>query len=102
MGFPIANTDRGEWKMGNWEDVDPDFTSCYLGGEHKTAAQHLVTLYQTLVEGGNISPTAYARKHHIERQTVYRQFDLLSQAGIPVVNTGEGWTLANYLENGYE
>lgn len=103
MGFPIINTEYGEWSIGEWHDVTLDFLSMTWGNTHRTAAQRLVTLYQDLVRGNDISPTSYARSNGIKRQTVYRQFDLLSQAGIPVTNIGnKGWTLMDYVEYLYD
>jgi predicted DNA-binding transcriptional regulator YafY len=103
MGFPIVNTERGEWAFGTWEDISFDLLSIALGNTHRTAAQRLVTLYQDLVRGKDISPTAYAKENGVKRQTVYRQLDLLSQAGFPVTNMGnKGWTLMEYMEYLYD
>lgn len=103
MGFPIVSSDYGEWAFGSYEEVGFDFFSMVLGNDHRTAAQKLVSLYQDLVRGYDISPTTYAKKSGVKRQTVYRQFDLLSQAGIPVTNIGDrGWTLMEYLEYLYD
>ena len=102
MGFPVVNIDHGEWAFGTYEDVSFDlFDLAY--GTHRTAAQKLVTLYQDLVKGYDVSPTKYAKKLGVERQTVYRQLDLLSQTGIPVTNIpGKGWTLVDYVEYLYD
>jgi len=103
MGFPIANIDHGEWAFGSFQDVSFDLLSMTYGNTHKTAAQRLVSLYQDLVRGNEVSPTKYAKSSGVRRQTIYRQFDLLSQAGIPVTNFGDrGWTLMDYVEYLYD
>lgn len=95
MGFPIINTAYGQWELGEPEDFD--IMSFLIGGRKFTRAQNLVMLYRELIKGNLISPTRYAKKSHVSRQTVYHQLDLLSQSGIPVINTKDGWTLMSYL-----
>lgn len=93
MGFPVINIDYGEWRMGQDEDSDLGFFGLFMGDDHLTTAQRLVVLYRDMERGQLISPTAYARKAGVRRNTIYRQLDLLSQAGLPVVNTKLGWKL---------
>lgn len=103
MGFPIANVDWGEWAFGDYLDVEIDFFEMSYGNTHRTAAQKLVALYQDLVRGNDISPTKYAKQSGVKRQTIYRQLDMLSQAGYPVTNIGDhGWTLLEYVEYLYD
>lgn len=98
MGIPIYNSSYGEWKLGDIVDVDYDPFAVSYSGKKFTRAQYLVLLYRNLVRGEIISPTAYARKIGTSRQTIYHQLDLLSQLGIPVINTNHGWTYAEYME----
>lgn len=103
MGLPIVNIDYGEWAFGDFREVSKfDFMVMAFGYEKRTPAQQLVELYRDLVRGYDISPTKYAKQNGIRRQTVYRQFDLLSQVGIPVTNAGKGWTLMEYMEYMYD
>lgn len=97
MGFPISNSNYGEWIMGDYEDHKFDFSSLIMGNKKFTRAQNLVLLYRELVKGMLISPTAYSKKMGVSRQTVYHQLDLLSQVGIPVINSKDGWTLIDYM-----
>ena len=102
MGFPIFNISYGEWQMMVHEENDMDLFAFITSGKKMTRAQNLVNLYRELVSGRFVSPTAYSRRVGVSRQTVYHQLDLLSQSGIPVINTKLGWTLANYIEDKYE
>lgn len=64
-----------------------------------TGAQRLVKLYERLLSGTPVSPSEYARETGVKRQTVYYQLEMLSQCGIPVVNSGYGqWTLLDFEE----
>lgn len=97
MGFPITNIGYGEWQLGNHEDSKFDMNEFMYGGKKFTRAQNLVILYRELIRGQLISPTRYAKKANVSRQTIYHQLDLLSQMGIQVINTRDGWTLTDYL-----
>jgi hypothetical protein len=87
LGLPVVNSDYGEWLY------DKKIPRNDLP-KHLSASQKLVLLYIDLLTGKTIAPVEYAKAHGVKPPRIYRQLDLLSQAGIPIVMHKRGaWGL---------